>query len=398
MLKHKKNEHVNCIIVSHTFPPLTGGIANIMESVANALPNDNIVVIAPWKSNRIGYEHTEPEYDTLKSHDAIYPFHVERIRFSVKNKIFAFISMMWLNVYALLRSCQLSSAYIYYSLSYPVGIAAPLLKFLGKKYIIHVYGSELFRKRSKVSLAWQRFIYRRAHKIVAISNWTKNALIEFGAPADKIVVIHPRISPDRFMCPIGIEEFRVVEDLVNKKVLLTVAHVIHRKGQHLVIQALPELIKRHPDLIYVIVGGGPDEQSLRQLVQKLGVHDHVRFPGNRDQIKFFHTCDIFVMPSLYITEPRGDIESFGIVYIEANLCQKPVIGANNGGIPDAIIDGETGLLINTGDVDDLVEKIDTLLTDKQLANKLGKQGYMRAINELSQASLSEELKDKVFEM
>ncbi len=398
MSKVTKSDSADCIVVTHTFPPLTGGIANVMESIANAQPSNHVVVITPWKNSRKGYEHTEPDTDYIKDRDATYPFRVERIRFSVKYKVLAFISMFWLNIYALLRSVQLSSTYIHYSLCYPVGMIAPLFNFIGKKYIIHAHGSELFIKRSKIALSWQRYIYRKAYKIVAVSTWTKNALIEFGAPEDRIVVIHPRLTPERFKCPSELHEFCIEENLVNKKVILTVAHIIHRKGQHLVIQSLPELVKRHPDLVYVIVGGGPDEDSLKLLAKKQGVLDYVRFPGNRDQIKFFHACDIFVMPSLYITKPRGDIESFGIVYIEANLCEKPVIGANNGGIPEAVIDGQTGLLINTGDVNDLVEKIDILLSDDKLASKLGKQGYRRAINELSQASLTKELNDKVFKM
>lgn len=384
------------LIVSHAFPPMTGGIANIMESIAQALPPEDLMVLSPSKSNRKGYAHSEPDPSVVKQHDAAYPFPVQRITFSVQNKYKAFISMCWLNLWALWLALRCKSEYVYYSLSYPVGLLAPLFPLIGKKYIVHVYGSELFRKRTGLALLWQRYIYRKAYKVVAISHWTRKALIDFGVSPEKIEVVYPRVNPARFAEPKDLASFVKQEGLEGKRVLLTVAHLIHRKGQHLVLEALPELIRRHPDVLYVIVGVGPDETKLKGMAASYGIQEHVYFPGNRDQIAFFHACDIFVMPSLYITKPRGDIESFGIVYVEANLCKKPSVGANNGGMPEAIQAEKTGCLVETGSVEDLVGTLDRLLQNPEYAKKLGEQGYMRAVHELTQESLPNELQNKLF--
>lgn len=165
------------------------------------------------------------------------------------------------------------------------------------------------------------------------------------------------------------------------KVLLTLARVVPRKGHDIVISALSQVIKIYPNLIYIIAG--PERRSwkdhLEMLVSELQLEGRIRFFGaasEQQKLDLYQLCDIYVMVSKSPIH-TGDSEGFGITFLEANACGKPVIGSNTGGIPDAVEHNVSGLLVEPDNVDQTAEAVLNLLLNDKLRVQLGCQGRKR---------------------
>jgi len=165
--------------------------------------------------------------------------------------------------------------------------------------------------------------------------------------------------------------------LDQARVILTVGRLTPRKGIDTVIRALPSVIERVPNAVYMVVGEGEDRERLEALARETGVEDHVLFEGSVPFSQLpstYNLCDVFVTPS---RSAPPSVEGFGIVFLEANACGKPVIGARSGGIPDAIVDGETGLLVEPDDEPGLAEALVSLLSNPERCRALGEAGRAR---------------------
>jgi phosphatidylinositol alpha-1,6-mannosyltransferase len=128
----------------------------------------------------------------------------------------------------------------------------------------------------------------------------------------------------------------------------------------------------------LIVGGGPEEERLRNMVRQLELDQHVRFAGsipNKDTVDYYHASDVFVMPNRQM--PNGDVEGFGLVFLEANACGKPVIGGRSGGTVDAIAHGESGYLVDPTSSAEVASRLIELLQDPAKAARLGEGGRLR---------------------
>jgi phosphatidylinositol alpha-1,6-mannosyltransferase len=175
------------------------------------------------------------------------------------------------------------------------------------------------------------------------------------------------------------------QGLTGKKILLTVGNLVARKGHDMVLKALPEVIKHTRNIGYIITGKGPQYNHLQQLVRIHQLQQYVKFMPqitHHELHKLYRACDIFIMPTRTLKNKQGqptDVEGFGIVFVEANLYAKPVIGGDSGGVPEAIKNGFSGLTVNSEDSATIAKAIIKLLTDDPLAKRLGQQGRERAL-------------------
>jgi phosphatidylinositol alpha-1,6-mannosyltransferase len=175
--------------------------------------------------------------------------------------------------------------------------------------------------------------------------------------------------------------------------LLTVGRLVPRKGVDTVLRALPRIAASVPEVQYVVAGTGPDRNRLERLAVRNGVRDRVHFVGYvADDVlsSYYSAADLFVMPA---REALPDVEGFGLVFLEANACGTPAVGARSGGIPDAIVDGETGLLVPPNAPGSLAEATTRILTTPDLADTLGRQGRHRAVNEASWDQIADRIYD-----
>jgi len=170
--------------------------------------------------------------------------------------------------------------------------------------------------------------------------------------------------------------------LKDKYVIYSLGRLVKRKNFSQVIKAIDDFDENFKSkIVYVISGSGQEEDNLKKLAQNTNVN--CIFTGRVDEKEkwsWFNICDIFIMPSKSI---KGDFEGFGIVFLEANLCKKPVLGGLSGGISDAVIANETGFLVNPDDYTDISKKIARLLNDDNLRKNLGEKAYLRAKNDFN---------------
>jgi phosphatidylinositol alpha-1,6-mannosyltransferase len=223
-------------------------------------------------------------------------------------------------------------------------------------------------------------VLHSADDLFPVSTRTAELLRARGVPYDRITVVNNGVDPDEFSPRPAIALRR--ELAPDGPLILTVARLVSRKGIDTVLRALPALLARFPRLTYAIVGDGPDRARLSALSEALGVSARVKFSVHvgPDLVDHYNACDLFVMP---VREEPGDIEGFGLVFLEAGACEKPVIGSRAGGVVDAIVDGVTGWLVPPDDVPALAQAIERGLSDPSLAASMGRAARERILRECS---------------
>lgn len=157
--------------------------------------------------------------------------------------------------------------------------------------------------------------------------------------------------------------------LKNLSKILFVGRLIEKKGVEYLIKAIP-YISAWNECKLIIVGKGFEEDKLKKLVIDLDLENNVKFIGkvSRNKItKYFKSSDIFILPS--IVDSKGEVETLGVVLIEAMAMGIPVIGSDIGGIPDVIDDSINGFLVEPKSITDIADKVIKLLSDKKLRNK-----------------------------
>ena len=241
-------------------------------------------------------------------------------------------------------------------------------------------------------------VLRHSAEIVTVSRFTAHeAVRRFALSDEQVHVIHPGVDLDVYSPGEVPADFRERYGIGPGPIISTVARVIERKGHDVVVKALPTVLAKHPDAQYVICGREfePFASSLRKLVTSLQLDDHVVFAGHvpaDDVVDMHRVCDVSIMASRVIEE-RGDTEGFGITYLEAGACGKPVIGGNQAGVVDAIVHEETGLLVDPTRPAAVAEAMLRLLDDPEWAKQLGANGLARARAEFSWEAIARQYLD-----
>jgi phosphatidylinositol alpha-1,6-mannosyltransferase len=194
--------------------------------------------------------------------------------------------------------------------------------------------------------------------------------------ASAMVKIAPGIDTAHFAPQSSASQLRESLGLTNKKVIVSVGRLVHRKGQDSLIASLPEILRHHPEAHILMVGTGPYLKHLQELVEKLAVQDSITFIGRiqyADLPRYISVGDVFAMPSR--SRLAGlEVEGLGIVYLEASACGLPVIAGKSGGAPDAVLEGETGITVDGRDPTDIARAINFLLDDPIKAKEMGQRG------------------------
>ena len=258
-------------------------------------------------------------------------------------------------------------------------------KLLRVPYTILVHGFDIQNSfaGSRIDRWGSRLLLNNATLVIANSQATKNKIEHLGYNPNKIVIINPGVDPQIFNTKIDFSKVSKKYNLDGRKVILTVSRLVAKKNHVAVLRALTQVVSKVPNVLYLIIGKGEEEVSIKKMVKDLNLTDNVVFVGYvepENTPPYFAACDVFVMPSKTV---GVDYESFGIVYAEANACGKPVIGGKSGGVKDAVIDGLTGLLVDPANIDEIASIIIRLLTDDEYAQKLGVNGRKRVEQELN---------------
>lgn len=221
-------------------------------------------------------------------------------------------------------------------------------------FICTVHGGDIFALRDPFSSFIKRCVFFSCDAIVAVSRAVRDRIYAMGIPAEKISVI-----------PMGVDlqhRFVPPDLLPSGKSLLFVGRLVSKKGIQILIESLPIVLSKHPDIRLTIVGGGPEEDIARHRVKELGLEKIVSFTGALPQKllpSYYQSSSILIFPS--IVDPAGDTEGLGLVMIEAMGCGCAVIASDLPAVHDIIKDHETGLLVQPNNPAALAEKIIFLL-------------------------------------
>jgi glycosyltransferase involved in cell wall biosynthesis len=337
------------LLITSEFPPQPGGIGNHALNLAKNLQANGfyIQLICDTRSTN---ENEEREFDKNLSFDVI----------RIRRKQIIFLSYLERikKAFTLTRNNEI----IISSGKFSIWMGALLSFFFKKKFIAVIHGSELklpnfiLRKFTDISL-------KRFDKIIAVSNYTKSLVSHLNLKNIEVV-------PNGFKmeAPNG---YREKSEPIP--VIITVGNVTQRKGQHNVINALPSLLKKFPDLKYHIVGIPTEKSRLEKLILNLKIENAVVFFGKvseDEKTELLQQADVFVM--LSETTKSGDAEGFGIAILEANSLGVPAIGAKGCGIEDAINEGISGKLINNKDSKEFVGALEEILNNYESYSKEAK--------------------------
>jgi len=269
----------------------------------------------------------------------------------------------------------------------PIGLTGWLLKHIyGLPVMIWSHGSDLLRvQRIPGGRAVLRWTLSQADRLIANSMATQLQMERLGQDPARIRVIHPPVEYERFHPDLDPTPIRMRHAIGDAPAILTVARLVEKKGIDTVLRALPSILRAVPDVWYLIVGDGPLRLQLQVLAEELDVARRMWFVGavehnSPDLPRYYAACDVYVMPSRSLPG-HGEVESFGISYLEAGACGKPVVAGRGGGVEEAVEDGVTGLLVDPLDVGEIADAIVMILKDEKLARRLGENGRKRAMKQ-----------------
>lgn len=349
------------LLVTNDFGPRAGGIETFVIGLLERMPKGEVVVYT-------SYQPDAADYDEKWLRD----FGVKVIR--DKSKILLPTPRVVRNLQQLIRSNGIER--VWFGAAAPLGISARWLRKAGAERIVAItHGHEVWwAKLWPFSLAISE-IADQVDYVTYLGEFTKNALVKRVKERGKLVRIAPGIDTEHFS-PFEVDDLKAELKLTNHPTIISVGRLVHRKGQDRLIAALPTILKEIPDVKLVFVGQGPHRKTLDKLVRKHGVQEHVLFIGRiaYEQLpRYINLGDIFAMPSrsrLFGLE----VEGLGIVYLEASSCGIPVVAGASGGAPDAVLEGETGFVVDGNDLSEIAGACIKLLNSNDLRTRMSKRG------------------------
>lgn len=298
---------------------------------------------------------------TEEKSDDNFNFSILSPSFRLRQLPYIFINALRIRKY--IKKCDIIHALD----GYPYGVIATLANIgLNKKLIINGIGTYSVLPLDKpIKCSLLRWAYKKANKVLCISKFTEKQILNRVKLNNTIIINHG----------VDYDKFQVNYQKQNtEKIVLSVGALKMRKGYHVSIPAIAEVKKKYPEIKYYIVGGKPTEMYLN-LVEKYNLKENVRFFYNisdEELIKLYYDADIFLLTPVTIND--NDFEGFGLVYLEAGACGRPVIGTYDCGAEEAIINNTTGILISQNDVRATTEAVLKLLNNPDLAEKMGQNG------------------------
>ena len=347
------------LLITNDFPPRPGGIQSFVHNLAVRQPAGSVVVYASsWRG--------------AAKFDADQPFEVirERTRVLLPTPLVA------------RRAAKLARAYdcdtVWFGAAAPLGLlAAGLRRRTGiRRAVALTHGHEAGWAALPGARTALRRIGRGVDVTTYLGEYTRVRLARVLDGVTELRRLAPGVDVDTYHPSVDGEPVRIRLGLADRPVVVCVSRLVPRKGQDMLIRAMPEIRRRVPDAALLIVGGGPYRATLEKLARQTGVERDVVFTGSVPAAELpahYAAGDVYAMPCR--TRNRGlDVEGLGIVYLEASATGLPVVAGDSGGAPDAVREGETGYVVRGRDVAQLADRVATLLADRDLARQLGAAG------------------------
>ena len=365
------------LIPTVDYPPIEGGISTVALQVSRELARQghDVTVVAPAFPNMESFDAAEP---------------VRVLRFPGYN-------LGWLRLLPLLRAawplCGDAECILAINVAYG-GVLGRLARLRhGTPYINFAYAYEFLKfKGNPVAGLALRNIYRKGLRTIAISRFTRENLIFFGVDPDHVRLALPGAMRATPVPEETVLRVRHLLDLHDEPFILAVGRFIPRKGHLRLVEALPLIQEKVGQVALVLVGQGSERDRCIEKAHALGIEGSVRCPGylEDDLLQaLYQDCTCFALPTG--EDEDGQVEGFGLVFTEAHAHSKPVVAGRSGGVVDAVLDGETGLLVNPESTSQLADALIRIIENPELANRLGTAGCQRIEETLNWARFTEEV-------
>ena len=351
------------LFVTNDFGPRAGGIETFIIGLIQRRPFGQTIVYTSFQENSAQFDA-----DWL----ANYGVRVIRDR----SKILLPTPRVALHLRGIIKKEGITTAA--FGAAAPLGLLSASMKRAGVvRTVALTHGHEVWWAKVFPFNLLLRRIGSTVDVLTYLGEFTRKAISKaLSAKAQSAMVkIAPGIDVEHFI-PTDASSLRESLGLADKKVIVSVGRLVHRKGQDHLIEAMPEILKNVPRAHLLLVGEGPYREYLQNLVHQLKLESSVTFIGRiqyQDLPMYICVGDIFAMPSR--SRLMGlEVEGLGIVYLEASSCGLPVLAGDSGGAPDAVIQNETGLVVSGTDNKEIASAAVALLTNLEASQKMGTVG------------------------
>ncbi len=353
------------LLVTNDFPPRRGGIQSYLENLVRELVATDVHTLTVYAPKWAGCEEFDAAaaaygYDVVRHPTTLMvpePSVAVRMRRLIARRD---IDTVWFGAAA------------------PLALLTPLARDAGASRVIaSTHGHEVGWSMLPLARTALRRIGNDTDVVTFISHYTRDRFASAFGPRAALEHLAPGVDTDRFEPnSVARAEMRARYRLGERPVVLCLSRLVPRKGQDMLIRALPAVRERIDGAALVIVGGGPYRDALHRLAHQFGVAEHVVFTDGvpSDELPAHHAmADVFAMPCR--TRGAGlDVEGLGIVYLEASATGVPVVAGRSGGAPETVVDGETGLVVDGWDVGAIAAAVGDVLADPDRAVRMGAAG------------------------
>jgi len=348
------------LVVTNDYPPRVGGIQRTLEALVRQLPADRVAVLCPVWDGSEAFD-ADASYRVFRRPERFLwptPEVGRRVRAAV---------------------AEFDADVVLFGATSPLATLGPGLAKHGTPYLAAAHGFEYWLSIAPGAHAMLRRATSRAARVPVMCSAFVGRVVRTAVP-DRVPVsvMYPGADVDVFHPDLPFEDLKARHGVAGRPLVVCVSRLVPRKGQDVLIRAMPEIRRRVPDAVLLIVGGGPYRKKLEATAAG-EPQGSVVFAGQvpeEELPRYYRAGDVFAMPCR--TRLGGlEVEGWGNVFIEAAACGRPVVVGDSGGARESLVDGATGLLVEGTDVAAVGDAVASLLEDPARAEAMGAAGRAR---------------------
>jgi phosphatidylinositol alpha-1,6-mannosyltransferase len=348
-------------VVTNDYPPRLGGIQRTLEALVRRMPPERVAVWCPSAEGAETYDAGQP-YRVLRQPERFLwptPEVARRVGAAAEEH---------------------GAEVVLFGATYPLALLGPRLARAGLPYLAAAHGFEYWLSIAPGTHALVRRATGRAARVTVLCSAFIARVVRTAVPEHvPVSVVYPGADTAVFRPDLPTQDLRERHGLGDRPVVVCVSRLVPRKGQDVLIRAMPHIRRRVPEAVLVIVGDGPYRPKLEAMAAELAPEGSVVFTGavsEEELPRYYRLGEVFAMPCR--TRLGGlEVEGWGNVFIEAAACGRPVVVGDSGGARESLVPGETGLLVDGRRVPEVAEAVASLLADPETAERMGRAGRAR---------------------
>ncbi len=347
------------LVITNDYPPRVGGIQRTLHSLVRELPPERVSVFAPRWEGSEAFDAGEPYEVFREPREFVWP------RAETRRRVDEVIRASGAEV-------------VLFGATYPLAMLGPGLAKRGIPYVTSAHGFEYWLSLAPGTHGLMRHATSRASRVAVCSAFIARVVRTAVPNPVPVSVLYPGADVEAFRADLPVGEIRRRHGVGDRPLVVCVSRLVARKGQDVLIRAMPQILARAPGAALLIVGGGPYRKKLDELAAA-APSGSVFFAGqvSEEELPYYYAAgDVFAMPCR--TRLGGlEVEGWGNVFIEAAACGRPVVVGDSGGARESLVDGETGLLVDGTGVGAVADAVGSLLADPSRASSMGMAGRER---------------------